>query len=290
MAYDTTLKIRRFPPSKRLGRNVVHDAQSRRFMAPAKDRRELASIWHKIRIGVMTQHEGSCTGHAGTNTLASDAFWAVGQPLLAGIDPHEYAVELYADATLLDPWPGQYKPDDTGSDGLSIAKVLKNRGLISGYQHAFSLDAALTALAERVVLLGLSWHSSMFEPDADGRLRISGPVEGGHEIAADQLDVENERVWFTNQWGAEWGHNGRAYFTFDDLGELLADQGDCTILIPTSEPAPQPAPVPPPPPEPERPTTADRMLAEALKRFGDNRAVPVYLAKAAKVWLPTVKE
>jgi hypothetical protein len=68
-----------------------------------------------------------------------------------------YAEHLYSDATKIDPWTGEWLPDDTGSDGLSIAKVLLTRGLISGYQHATTLEAALTALAQRPVMIGSSW-------------------------------------------------------------------------------------------------------------------------------------
>jgi hypothetical protein len=44
-----------------------------------------------------------------------------------------------------------------------------------------------------------------------------------------------------NSWGRAWGSRGRAWMTWDDLGQLLADDGDCTILVPRTEPAPQPA-------------------------------------------------
>lgn len=291
MAEDFTLKVRHFEPAdKRLGRHVVHDSRSLRYRAPARDPRKLASVRHEVRIPIMDQGQlGSCTGHAGTNTLASDAFWAVGQPLLAGIDPHEYAVELYSDATLLDPWPGQYKPDDTGSDGLSIAKVLHARGLISGYQHATSLAAALTALAERVVMVGTSWLEEMYGTTPEGHMMVGGTPVGGHEYVLDELDVERQRVWMRNSWGEDWGLQGRAWMSWDELGKLLADDGDCTILVPRTEPAPQPTPVPEPV-EPARPTPEDRQMVDALHRFLDNRAAPVYMAKAAKVWLPTVKE
>jgi hypothetical protein len=65
-------------------------------------------------------------------------------------------------------------------------------------------------------------------------------VVGGHEICLDELDVENELVWVHNSWGEDWGVEGRAALHWDDLGELLADDGDCTIFTPLTEPAPVP--------------------------------------------------
>ena len=47
-----------------------------------------------------------------------------------------FAVQLYADATVVDGYPGTYPPDDTGSSGLAICKVLNSRGTIKGYRFA----------------------------------------------------------------------------------------------------------------------------------------------------------
>jgi hypothetical protein len=279
MSEDFTLLIKKFDPSDpRLGRNVVHDSRSLRYLAPARDPATLRSVRHHLNIGIMDQGNlGSCTGHAGTYAIASDPFWAGGALVLATTDPHDYAVGLYAAATALDPWPGQWTPDDTGSDGLSVAKALLARGLVSGYTHATSLEAALTALAERVVMIGSSWLQGMFEPASDGRSNVSGAVAGGHEYALDELDVERQRVWIRNSWGPSWGIEGRAWMTWDDLGTLLADDGDCTVLVPRSEPPPVPEPVPVKP--------KDAALAAALSRVLDNHSCPKYLAEAGRAWL-----
>jgi len=159
----------------------------------------------------------------------------------------QFAVVLYSLATTLDPYSGMYPPTDTGSNGLSIAKALQKLGLISGYQHATSLAAALTALNDQACMVGTIWRGDMFNPMSDGRLKITGNIEGGHEYKLDELDVENKRVWILNQWGLDWGINGRAYLTWDDLGTLLANQGDCTVLTPVTQPAPTPSPAPAPP-------------------------------------------
>jgi hypothetical protein len=279
MSDDFTLKIKRYAPTDaRLGRHVVHDSRSLRYLAPARDPATLQSVRHHVNIGVMDQGNlGSCTGHAGTNAIASDPFWSGGSLVLATTDPHDYAVGLYSEATKLDPWPGEWEPDDTGSDGLSVAKALLARGLVSGYTHATSLAACLTAVAERVPIVGTNWTSSMFEPDSSGRIRPTGSIEGGHEFALDELDVNNERVWIRNSWGPSWGQEGRAYLVWDDLGTLLAADGDCTILIPKSEPAPVPVPVPPKP--------KDAALAAALAQYLRNRNAARYMRDAATPWL-----
>lgn len=276
------LKIIRFDPQDpRLGRHVVHDNRSRRFAARAADPKTLKSVRHKINVPILDQGDvGSCTGHAATANLGGESFWSTTGKYLQGLnahDAHDYAVGVYSEATRLDPWPGEYLPEDTGSDGLSVAKALHNRGVIAGYQHALSLNAALTALASQPVIVGTAWLSSMFQPSADGKLTVGGYEEGGHEYCLDELDVERQRVWVRNSWGESWGVKGRAYMAWADLGKLLANYGDCTILVPLTEPPPVPAPV--------VPATEDDALAMGLRKILDNRSVPRYLIGPAKAWL-----
>lgn len=287
-ADEAIIRWKRFAPlDRRLGRHINHDSRSRRFPARATDPRRLASIQHHINIGLMDQLDlGSCTGHGLVNVIASDPFWYVAKDAIGPGDPHVYAVGVYADATKLDPWTGEYLPDDTGSDGLSVAKVALARGLINGYEHAFSLEATLTALAQRVVMIGIGWRNSMYSPAADGRLTITGAMAGGHEFVLDELDVENRRAWMRNSWGPGWGLGGRAYLTWEDLGTLLADDGDCTILVPKSLPPPEPQPVPEKPTVPAAPA-ADRDLTAALTRYLHTSAGPSYMRRAAMAWLST---
>lgn len=294
MSDEFSIVVKRFDPTDpRLGRHVVHDSRSLRYLAPRRDPRTLASVRHRVEIPIIDQGSvGSCTGHAGTAALGSEHFWAAGRDEIGPGDPHVYAEHLYSAATIIDPWPGQWLPEDTGSDGLSIAKVLKSRGLISGYQHATSLEATLTALAQRVVMIGSSWYSGMYEVAADGRMTVSGDTLGGHEYVLDELDVERQRVWMRNSWGEGYGLRGRAWMTWEDLKRLLADFGDCTVLVPREEPAPTPAPAPPSPPAPTPAPTpappapdASAPLRTALTKFAKTTACPKYLKKAADAWL-----
>lgn len=279
------------PNDARLGRNILHDEMSRRYAAPAKDPRKLRSITHNINIPMLDQgYEGSCTGHTGMENLAGDAFWPTTKKLfpdgVTAEDAHQYARGIYMDATKLDPWEGVFEPDDTGSDGLSVAKVLQARGLISGYRHAFSLEAALTALAEGPVMVGTVWLDGMYDVSSDGRVQVNGTPVGGHEYTLDRLDVENRLVGMLNHWGEDWAQKGRAWITWNDMQYLLNQNGDCTILVPLSMPAPQPQPEPPPKvvniPE-------DDELFAVNQRLMRTKGLPKYWTDKADRWMKVRK-
>jgi len=280
------------PGRGRLGRHVRHDSRSLAYQVEAADVSTLTSVRHTRYIPVLDQGDlGSCTGNAAEGAIGTGALCLAlaGSPLQPNGDAladERQAVALYSMATQLDGVDGSYPPDDTGSDGLSVAKAAKKAGMISGYQHATSLNAALTALAAGPVIAGINWYDSFDEPNGGGVCVISNgaQVRGGHEICLDELDVERGLIGFTNSWGESWGEQGRAYFTWHDFTRLLSEEGDVTVFIPVTEPAPFPVP---PGPAPAPVDVADQALAAVAHQWvthhhtGTNRR----MADALKAWL-----
>lgn len=229
---------------RRLGRHVDHDPRSRGFAAPELHEAALVSVRWTRRAPVWDQGQvGSCTGNAAAGWLVTDNAARPGITRVNGQAVDEaYARDVvYHLATVLDEFPGDWPPDDGGSSGLAAAKALQRLGLCGAYTHALSLRAVQTALQSGPVLVGTAWYNSMFEPTPEGRVRVdqASGLAGGHEYLADELDVDRGRVWLTNSWGSGWGVAGRAWLALDDLGALLADDGDATIPSPvTVAPAP----------------------------------------------------
>lgn len=249
MTTDFTIEYERFDRhDPRLGRHVLHDSRSLNYQVEAVRRVEdLESIIHVQHIPTQNQGDiGSCTGNAAVNNLAMGDFYTDEiRALFNGVTEAErYALDLYSEATGIDPFAGTYPPQDTGSNGLSVAKVLHKRGLISGYLHATSLEAVLTALAKQPINIGTVWTSEMFRPHRDGQILTGGSVAGGHQYALVGLDIEQRRVWLENSWGDPWGRSGRAYLKWERLEWLLSQRGDCVVYVPKSDPAPEPQPVP----------------------------------------------
>jgi hypothetical protein len=212
----------------RLGRNLWLDGRSLAHMVE-NDVHEMGKSlkdqsWERV-LAVLDQGElGSCTGNAGTGALGTQPFFdAAGSSVLpstsdAGVG-EKFAVELYSDATVVDGYPGSYPPDDTGSSGLAICKVLKSRGTINGYRWARSAYGFLRLLQSGPVLQGMPWYKAFFEPDKDGFIDsdphwTSSGIAGGHEIEAvavelDTKDAFNSVITYVNSWGTGWGDSGR---------------------------------------------------------------------------------
>lgn len=244
------------PSHPRLGRNVNHDSASRAFrVAPVRSTAQLGAVRHETHIPIMDQGStGSCTGNSGVAAIYR-------APFVSGVvKPWHYqasndgAVRLYSDATAVDPFLGTYPPDDTGSDGLSIARVLKDKGIISGYLWAFTTLEALGALMKAPVITGVPWYNSMFDTTDEGhrghvRVDKASGVAGGHEVCVDEIipvgaDVMDWFVGGPNSWGTSWGDNGRWYWTVREWDWLLSQRGDVTAFVANTKPAPEPTPTP----------------------------------------------
>lgn len=226
-----------------LGRHLNHDSLSRLYPYRAPRKVTLRTVQHQRNVGVFDQGElGSCTGNAAVGCLGTGPFWETMNAHDAPYWPlnQAAAVRCYSEATRIDPFDGSYPPEDTGSDGLSVAKVLKKAGAISGYEHAFGLLPALAALMERPWITGTMWFEGMFDPDGDGVVHPTGRPAGGHEYLGDGYDAERGLVWFTNSWGPSWGKGGRFAMQAEEFEGLLSQGGDVTVFVPSSISAPEP--------------------------------------------------
>lgn len=285
--------FRYVPSDPRLGRHVNHDPRSRRFPVRPVFGSPFRSVRWQRRVPVWDQGAlGSCTGNAGLGCLGTDPFFATVDPAERGAlgdFTERGAVALYAAATTWDTFPGTYPPDDTGSDGLSVAKALTNAGMISGYRHAFSVPDLLAGLMAAPCIVGTEWSEGMWNPNSQGLIHPTGAVQGGHEYVCDELiragdpfgsmgvTAPVDMLGFTNSWGESWADGGRHFMSVDEFGWLLARQGDATFFVAASERPPSPLPdpdAPPAPPAPDYPDypddpdesdDPDRVLAAAFR-------------------------
>lgn len=234
-------------PGLRLGRHIRHDPRSLRYLVEPTGVVQ-TKIWDR-KIAILDQGNlGSCTGNATAGVLGSEPFYDTLPADKQKSLNEDEAVKFYELATQLDGYDGAYPPDDTGSDGLSVAKAAQQLGYISGYQHITSIAAAQTAILSGPFIVGTNWYSGMDDPDSSGLVHVKGTIRGGHEYECFGYDATADVWHFCNSWGTSWGDSGRFMYSTADFARLLSEQGDATTFVPVTAPAPAPTPTPTPTP------------------------------------------
>lgn len=220
------------PLDPRLGRHVVHDPRSREFSVPAVRGVTPTSDVRHIRYGAKLDqgHVGMCTGTAGAHCLNTEPFRKVfsAKPAFQLAD----ALRFYSTATKLDRVPGKYPPTDTGSSGLYVCKAMQSEGLISRYEWAFGFRHGLEAISFYPFMQGTEWTERMMTPNSSGEVFPVGQVYGGHEYLWIGVEIRSKtahsqnRSWFLNSWGGNWGINGYFWMTWKNHEKLLERNGD----------------------------------------------------------------
>lgn len=211
----------------KLGRQKVHDPRSLAF--PVKvviDR----SKWvdKMIRIYDPSPNPNQCHGEC-TGVAKCVQFNAAGNRRNGQVLNMDSAHKIYSKGTTLDPFEGQWPPDDTGSSGLASAKAAKALGLGGEYRHVFGGADEVVQLVQQghVVSVGTWWYDDMFRPNADGVITPTGPRVGGHQYAVRgynrRRDLVVIRCW--------WGSFQDAYLAREQLHALLKDGGDAHIQM-----------------------------------------------------------
>lgn len=211
-----------------LDRLVEFDERSRAFpiraVVPAKPRSYTWACAPVLDQG----SEGACVGFAWTHELAA-------RPVVVAEASDDLARSVYREAQKVDQWPGE------GYEGTSViagAKVLGGRGWLSEYRWAFGIDDLILAVGLKgPAVLGINWYSGMFGLDADGYVRPTGRVAGGHAILCRGVSLPMERFLVHNSWGPGWGRSGLAWLAFNDAERLLGEDGEACIPVRRTRPA-----------------------------------------------------
>lgn len=241
-----------------LGRKVNHDPRNAQpqYAVGTLPYRAIKSVDWTRRVPVFDQGQvGSCTFNAAAGCYATDSLGRTGSNLatVAHADtygvfsPGDYVVQEdpfvlkgYSLTTKIDPFPGDYPAEDTGSDGPSAAMTMVLLGLAAKYNHAFSVDALKSALQTGPVMWGTVWFNSMFDLDAHDYLVVNpdSGTAGGHEMEISGYDVPTDVYKIPNSWGEGFGDHGYLYVKGPDMSNLLSRDGDITQPVWAVDPVP----------------------------------------------------
>lgn len=217
MTDDRTLNWR--PPSdeRRLGNAPFALAARAESILTNKPLRSHA--W-KRKAWLDQGREGACTGFGAAHALSAGQYPV---PVTNGI-----AQGYYEGAKRYDEWPGE---NYDGSSVLGVMEYLHHETYnLRAYWWATTLDEVLHAVAfYGPVEMGTWWYAGMMRTDGDGRIHLSGDRVGGHAYCVGAVDMRTSLVRIDQSWGRDWGKDGCAWLSFEELEALLRAQGECAL-------------------------------------------------------------
>lgn len=151
--------------------------------------------------------EGACTGF-GVQAYLNAA------PIMSSGGNRE-AQRLYHRARQIDEWEGE---DYEGSSISAATRAAVELGTIGKWGFARSRDECLQWKLGGFggIIYGMNWYEGMYVPNAEGFLRPTGKLTGGHCLFDRGVSRwMNDRP--QNSWGRGWGEGGLAWFLDADM-------------------------------------------------------------------------
>jgi hypothetical protein len=206
----------------RLGRLVQFDERSRQFpIRTAVEAKKPRSYTWRCDVQLDQGPDGACVGFAMAHELNA-------RPKVIPAD-YTKGMSIYRAAQKIDPWPGE---NYEGTSTLAGIKILNREGYIEEYRWGFGLmDLILAVGYVGPVAVGTWWYEGMFDPATCGYVHVTGEQAGGHCYLINGVSVKNRTLTIHNSWGAGWGNNGEALISWDDMDQLLDEDGEAVVPL-----------------------------------------------------------
>lgn len=215
----------------KLGRIYVPDERDKKFQLKSALPKETPGITYKYWWPSGWWGDQGATPHC---VAYSWVHWLAEGPLTQGAkrkgtEPAINTTYLYNEAQKVDAWEGE---DYDGTSVRAGAKILKNEGFISSYNWAWDIDTIVNAiLVAGPMVVGTVWTYDMFFPNDKGIITATGEQMGGHAYLLDGVNTKKEILRIKNSWGRNWGKNGFAYISFDDMAKLISQYGEACLAV-----------------------------------------------------------
>jgi hypothetical protein len=210
-------------------------------MAPLVQNLAPRSYTWRVPFTLDQGEEGACVAHGITHeALARPVvvdFTEHPLPMWANRAAHAYVVggttdevaqsfafDLYDWCRRNDEWQGE---NYDGTSAAAGAKGAVEAGLWGEYRWTRSVrEFAVWVSRNGPGVIAVDWYRGMSQPDRDGYLNLTGPVDGGHMILCNGYNVRRNAFRLHNSWSDRWGENGEAWIRDADLQRLADNNGE----------------------------------------------------------------
>lgn len=142
---------------------------------------------------------------------------------------------IYYETTVIDGWPDDPDAPGGGQQGATVrsgAKAMQNRHRVNAYAFASSVSTVTQWIQQNgPVVIGVNWYTGMFDTDANGYVKITGNIEGGHCVLLRGYLASEAAYLGENSWGENWGDGGSFKIKVIDFGRLLSEDGEAVAMV-----------------------------------------------------------
>lgn len=176
------------------------------ILAPASMVEDYIARYYRVGPPLDQKREGACTGFGVQNFLNA-------APLMSN-GTNADAQKLYYRARQIDEWEGE---DYDGSSVSAATRAAMELGKVSEWGYLDTHAACCKWILDNRggLIYGMNWYEGMYTPNAEGYIRPTGKMVGGHCLyergCSKWLD---SRLY--NSWGADWGYHGLAWMSKAD--------------------------------------------------------------------------
>lgn len=241
-------------------RSFAYNAAPALAAMPVKYR---SDPWPDWPVEVDQGNSGTCTAAALLKMLAGRPIAHTADQMQVLTRAHEPAepdpvrqliMSLYRRNVLNDVWADNNQEADPSltptleglQQGSSIDAAMLT-GRVLGVWKEFRWCRSLETASEWVrrqdgspLLIGIVWTEDMFRPNAQGFVRPTGHIAGGHALKV-LWHRKSNRIkgtagyWVVpNSWGYSWGVNGKCYLSDEDFDTLVFRMdGECAVAVET---------------------------------------------------------
>ncbi len=213
----------------RLDRVPEFDERSRKFALQTVAKKHRSYTWRCLEQ-LDQGPDGACVGFGVAHEL-------IARPSeVKNIDAKFAKEQVYWGAQKIDPWEGGSYPGAMpfyeGSSVLAGVKMAKTLGYIDEYRWAFGIEDLKYGVGHNgPAVIGINWYEGMYSPDEKNFIHVTGNLTGGHCVLVNSISLKHQRFTLHNSWGKNWGKNGEAYISFDDMDRLLKEYGEAVFFM-----------------------------------------------------------